>query len=110
MKRNFTTIAANQGWDLVEFVGGDELGDKLVCTPIIGWDIEFEWDETNKWEERAQTVSPITVVPERARYWMVKRPDGKFQNLDGDIYEYEAEALKCLREAFDNHPPVKTVG
>ena len=41
---------------------------------------------------------------------MVKRPDGKFQNLDGDIYEYEAEALKCLREAFDNHPPVKTVG
>ena len=105
-ERQFKTIVANPGWELVEFMGGDG----LVYTPIIGWDIEFKWNESDEWEERAQTVSPITVVPERARYWMVKRPDGKFQNLNGDIYEYEAEALKCLREAFDNHPPVKTVG
>jgi hypothetical protein len=111
-KRNFKTIAANPGWELVEFVSGCGLADELVYTPIIGWDIRFEWED--ELEERVQMVSPITVVTntERARYWMVKRPDGKFQAVDdaSAVYEDEASALERLRFAFDrDHPPVKSV-
>jgi hypothetical protein len=96
-------VPAFPGWYLAEFFvrpidPGDDTPAFVDLHPIIAWYVDVEAID------RDEEVAPITRAglwrsrrPKRERTtWGFKRPDGKYE-VDGDIYDTEADVLGVLK-------------
>jgi hypothetical protein len=110
-----TIIPASPGWQLAMFIEGytDDDGKKIEAeldhAPIIAWEIERvegEYDSRAK-RPRSDTwvhrhVEPVTVNHNGlSNWWMIKRPDGKYERLFDATYDDEASALAEFNRLAD---------
>jgi hypothetical protein len=94
-----TIISAQPGWFIAMYVG--QHSDRLVLDPIIAWEItHFERHIEGHGNHVDRRVMRLTTSGGDYDYgqYVIKRPDGLFEDDDDCLYRNETDALAALRE------------
>jgi hypothetical protein len=93
-----TIIPAEPGYSVIRYSRIDQEAT-IRHDPIMAWLIQyFECCNTGT-RKRASVASVFPVTPDRTldyylQVWAIKRPyDGKYQDMDGRLYDTEPELL-----------------
>jgi hypothetical protein len=95
LKQSF--VPASPGWFACQFIPGKHYS-YFDETPVVAWDVQITQRTSDEVVWRgAFPIAPGVVTDDDGSNWCLKRPDGKYQAVNGDLYN-ESEMLEYFKQ------------